>query len=187
MTQHVPQGQQITDSDITEVMVAQDSSINYVTWAQRGLLSQYTAETDLVPGTLLIGPMLTTTPAVSSNLMTIAVALKDDQYPPSLGVGDTVSAYYVGPPANSNSSSQDVTILLATTVKILSLPVGGSSDGSANNVFEVSVDKADAMNVLAASDESHLVFTSGASTAGSGNSAPGATVPSPSASSSAAT
>ena len=188
VTQHVPQGQQITDSDITEVMVAQDSSIDYVTWAQRGLLSQYTAETDLVPGTLLIGPMLTTTPAAAGDLMTIAVALKDDQYPPSIGVGDTVSAYYIGPPANSNSSSQDVTILLATTVKILSLPaLGGSSDGSASNVFEVSVDKADALNVLAASDESHLVFTSGANTAGGGNPAPTTAVASPSATNAAAT
>ena len=180
ITQHVAEGQQVTESDISEVMVAKDSSINYVTWSERDLLGQYTAETDLVPGTLLIGPMLTTTPASAGNLMTIAVVLKAGQYPPNVGVGDTVSAYYVGPPASSSSSSsQDVTLLLATSVKILSLPAQNSG-GSSINVFEVSVDKTDATSLLAASDESHLVFTSGASGA---NTAP-STVPTPSASTS---
>lgn len=160
VTQHVAQGQQITDGDISEVMVAQDSSINYVTWSQRDLLSQYTAETDLVPGTLLIGQMLNSSPAADSNLMTIAVSLQSAQYPPSIGVGDTVSAYYVGPPP-TNSSNGDVTVLLATSVKIVELPAAGSS--SSGNIFEISVDKADAPNLMAASQEEHLVFASGAS------------------------
>jgi hypothetical protein len=109
VTQHVAQGQQITDADISEVMVAQDSSINYVMWSQRGLLSQYTAETDLVPGTLLVGQMLNSAPAADGNLMTFAVSLTSSQYPPSIGVGDTVSAYYVGPPPG-DSSGADVTL-----------------------------------------------------------------------------
>jgi hypothetical protein len=172
VTRHVSQGQQVTDADISEVMVAKDPSINYVTWAQRGLLSQYTAETDLVPGTLLIGQMLTTAPAANSNLMTIAVTLKDGQYPPSLGVGDTVSAYYVGAAQSSSgsasSSGTDVTQLLSASVKILELPSGDSSGSSSGNVFEVSVDKADAPALLAASAESDLVFTSGANSASAG-------------------
>lgn len=168
VTQQVAQGQQVTATDISEVMVAQDASINYVTWSQRGLLSQYTAKTDLVAGTLLVGQMLTTAPAAAGNEMTIAVSLKDSQYPPSIGVGDTVSALYVGPGSDtsSTSSSADVTLVLSTSVKIVALPGSGDSSDSSDNVFEVSVDKADAPSLLSASDEGHLVFTSGASAAG---------------------
>jgi len=167
VTQRVSQGQQITDSDITEVMVAQDRSINYVTWGQRGLLGQYTAQTDLVPGTLLVGQMLTTAPVATGNAMTIAVKLQDAQYPPSIGVGDTVSAYYVGPaPASGGSAAStggggDQPQLLSASVKILSLPTDANSSSS-DQIFEVSVDKTDATALLAASAEGYLVFTTGA-------------------------
>jgi hypothetical protein len=165
VTKQVAQGRQVTEADISEVMVAQDASINYVTWSQRNLLSQYTAKTDLVPGTLLIGQMLTTAPATGGDQTTIAVSLKDSQYPPSIDVGDTVSALYVGPAADSSGTgTSEVTLVLSTSVKIVSLPsdAGGGSD----NVFEVSVGKADAANLLSASDEGHLVFTTGASAVG---------------------
>jgi hypothetical protein len=169
LTQRVSQGQQITDADISEVMVAQDKTIDYVMWSQRGQLSGYTAQTDLVPGTLLIGEMLTTAPPADSDTMTIAVSLKGDQYPPSVSVGDTVSAYYVGPPqsagtagsSSGSSGNADITQLLSLSVKIISLPSTDQSSSTAD-VFEVSVDKADAANLLSASAENDLVFTSGA-------------------------
>ena len=183
LTQRVSQGQQITSGDITEVMVAQDKTINYVMWDQRDLLSKYTAQTDLVSGSLLIGQMLTTSPAAGSNDATIAVTLKAGQYPPSVSIGDTVNAYYVGPAqdfASSGSSTgsagssgssgsaggADETVLLSTGVKVVQLPyVSGASLGSAassNGVFSVSVDKSDVSALLAASAEGDLVFTSGA-------------------------
>jgi len=174
VTQRVSQGEQIPSADITEVMVAQDKAINYVTWGQRDLLSKYTAQTDLVPGTLLVGQMLTNTPAASANDTTIAVTLKSGQFPPSIAVGDSVNAYYVGPAANFNatgtssasSSSADESVLLSSTVKVVGLPeVSGASLGSSassDNVFTVSVDKSDVSALLAASAEGNLVFTSGA-------------------------
>ena len=179
LTQRVSQGQQITSADITEAMVAQDSTINYVTWAQRGLLTKYTTQTDLVSGTLLVGQMLTTAPAASSNATTIAVTLKAGQFPPSIGVGDTVNAYYVGPAANysgsgsassssstSSSGAADVSVLLSGGVKVVELPTvnGGSlgSSASSNGVFAVSVAKSDVSALLTASAEGDLVFTSGA-------------------------
>jgi hypothetical protein len=172
VTQRVSQGQQITGSDIAEVMVAQDKSIDYVTWSQRGLLGKYTAQADLVPGTLLIGQMLTSAPAAGGNSMTIAVTLKEGQYPPSLAVGDTVSAFFVGPAQGSSSGSGgsaasagtaggDVTQLLTSSVKILALPSDSSGSSSAN-VFEVSVAKTDAATLLSTSAEGYLVFTTGA-------------------------
>jgi len=171
VTKRVPQGQQITSAEITEVMVAEDSNVNYVTWAQRGLLARYTTQTDLVSGTILIGQMLTTEPSSNGSASTMAVTLKSGQFPPSVEVGDTVNAYYVGPPLGSSSSTttssnNDVSTLLSSTVKIVDLPEsGGSSLGSSSssgNVFEISVDKSVVGALLTASAEGDLVFTSGA-------------------------
>ena len=175
LTQRVPQGQQISSADITEVMVAQDKSINYVTWAQRSLLSKYTTQTDLVVGTILVGQMLTTEPASNGSAATIAVTLKSGQFPPSVEVGDTVNAYYVGAPPSSSSSSSggtsgsannDVSTLVSGSVKIIELPQssgsGFGSSATSTNVFEVSVDKSVVGPLLTASAEGDLVFTSGA-------------------------
>lgn len=184
LTQQVPQGQQISAADITEVMVAQDSSINYVTWSERGLLAKYTAQTTLVSGTILIGPMLTTSPTSNGNAATIAVKLAAGQYPP-VSPGSAVNAYYVGtvqdvPPgftdqvpgstsAGSSSSGSsasnagnDVSVLLSNSVTIAQLPGDDSSDSSDGSVFTVSVPKTAVAAVLAASAEGDLVFTSGA-------------------------
>ena len=175
LTQRVPQGQQIAAADITEVMVAQDKGINYVTWSQRALLTRYTTQTDLVAGTILIGQMLTTEPAANGSAATVAVTLKAGQFPPSLEIGDTVNAYYVGPAQGSasssssttgNSSNTDVSTLLSGTVKIVELPQGGGGSfgtaASSNNVFEVTVDKSVVGALLTASAEGDLVLTSGA-------------------------
>lgn len=182
VTKEVPQGQAIPASSISEVMVAQDSGIRYVTWAQRSLLPQYTTETALVPGTILIGTMLTTAPASTGDDTTVAVTLKNGQYPPELSVGDTVNAYYVGTtqdaPAGTvgtsgttsgatsgAAGSADISLLLTGGVKINAVPgsSGSALGGSSNTgVFTVSVAKAYVNEVLAASAEGDLVFTSGA-------------------------
>ena len=97
ITKRVPQGQVVTAADLGEVMVAVDSSISYVTWAQvqHGALAGFTARTDLVPGTLLVGQMLTTALPLAPGQEVVALALKDGEYPLGIQIGDTVSAYYV--------------------------------------------------------------------------------------------
>jgi hypothetical protein len=97
ITKRVPQGQTIAPDEMSEVMVAVDSSISYVTWsqAQAGALKGYTARTDLVPGTLLVGQMLTTALPLAPGQEVVGISLKDGQYPLGIQVGDTVSAYYV--------------------------------------------------------------------------------------------
>jgi hypothetical protein len=185
LTRQVPQGQQISASDITELMVAQDPSINYVTWSERGLLGRYTAQTTLVSGTILIGPMLTLSPTVDGNTATIAVKLSDGQYPPPVSQGSAVNAYFVGsaqdvPPGYASSSigaapsssgsgastaDDDVSVLLSDSVTIVQLPSSGSSlTGTSDDeeVFTVSAPKTAVAALLAASAEGDLVFTSGA-------------------------
>jgi hypothetical protein len=97
ITKRVPQGQTITAAEISEAMVAVDSSISYVTWAQAqaGALKGYTARTDLVAGTLLVGQMLTTELPLAPGQEIVGLSLKDGQYPVGIQVGDTVSAYFV--------------------------------------------------------------------------------------------
>jgi ferric-dicitrate binding protein FerR (iron transport regulator) len=43
ISKEVAQGQQITPADVSEVMVAQNSGINYVLWSQSSLLTKYSA------------------------------------------------------------------------------------------------------------------------------------------------
>lgn len=181
LTQRVPQGQKITSADIAEIMVAQDSSINYVTWAQRDELAKYSAQTTLLQGTILLGQMLTSSPSVDANATTIAVTLKSGQYPPTVDKGSTVNAYYVGPAQGSPGGSggaggsatataganTDVSVLLSSSVTVVQMP--GSSGGGAfsggssgDEVFTVSVDKGSVGSLLTASAEGDLVFTSGA-------------------------
>jgi hypothetical protein len=186
LTQQVPQGQQISDTDITEIMVAQDSSINYVAWDERGQLAKYTAQTTLVAGTILIGPMLTTSPTANGNTTTIAVKLTDGQFPP-VSQGSAVNAYFVGqasdvPPgyasaggaasgsgsssSSSNSSgssaNNDISVLLSDSVIIVQMPDESDSSSSDDEVFTVSVPKTAVGGLLAASAEGDLVLTSGA-------------------------
>ena len=179
LTQQVPQGQQISEADIAEIMVAQDSNINYVTWAERGLLGKYTAQTTLVSGTILIGPMLTTSPTATGNTATIAVKLSDGQFP-QVSQGSAVNAYFVGVPGDvppgytvpasqtssgsasgSSGADDDVSVLLSDSVIIVQLPADDSSSAD-DDVFTVSVPKSAVGALLAASAESDLVFTSGA-------------------------
>lgn len=107
----VPQGKSITADDISELMVAADPTISYVTWdqAQAGALKGYTARTDLVAGTLLVGQMLTTELPLAPGEEVVGLSLKDGQYPVGIQVGDTVSAYYVSNKNDDKTGQQYLT------------------------------------------------------------------------------
>ena len=120
IVKRVPQGQTITPDEISEAMVAVDSSISYVTWsqAQAGSLKGYTARTDLVAGTLLVGQMLTTGLPLAPGQEVVGLSLKDGQYPIGIQAGDTVSAYYVTN-KNQEANGQQYLSLGFTTVPIV--------------------------------------------------------------------
>jgi hypothetical protein len=171
VTAQVPQGQQITGADITEVMVAKNSDINYVLWAQQTLLDKYSAATDLLPGTLLIGQMLTNQVAADPNQVLVPLVLKPGDYPSNVDIGQVVSAYYVpGSSTSTSTSASGATIALQagpidTDVKIISLPETASGDlnsSSSDDVFTVSVDKGSAAALLQASATSTLVLVAAA-------------------------
>lgn len=101
----VSAGGRISSSDITEARVAQDGGIDYVPWRQRTMLDRYHARTDLVPGTLLIGSMLTDGPTVHAGQVVVGLSLKSGQYPVGLAKGDHVALYYVGTSGRTASRS----------------------------------------------------------------------------------
>jgi hypothetical protein len=111
ITKRVPQGEEVTADDISEVMVAVDPNISYVTWAQArvGALHGYTARTDLVPGTLLVGPMLTAAVPLAPGQQVIGLSLKDGEYPVGVQAGDTVSVYYVSNHNDDKTAQQFLT------------------------------------------------------------------------------
>jgi hypothetical protein len=96
VTKRVSAGEKVPDSAISSVMVAKDSDVQYVEWAQRGLLTKYRASTDLVPGSVLVGPMLTKQQGPKANQVVVGLSLKGGQYPAGLKAGDMVAAYRVG-------------------------------------------------------------------------------------------
>jgi hypothetical protein len=161
ITKRVPQGQPVADTAITEVMVAVDSSISYVTWAQRGLLSQYTAETDLLPGTILVGQMLTTSVPLPQGSEVVGVSLKEGQYPSGIQDGDTVSAYFVSNKNDQNTGQQYLgngftTGPVVAGVKVYS--VGTPSTTSSNLDISLVLAQQDASAVVQAASGGNLVL-----------------------------
>ena len=162
VTTQVAQGQPITAADITEVMVAQDSNINYVLWSQESLLGKYTAAANLLPGTLLIGQMLTTQASTNPNQVLIPLVLKAGEYPSGVNVGQTLTAYYV-PGSSAADSSGGITQQAGPidSVTIVSLP-GSETGDSSDDVFTVSVDKSSATALLQYSAADSVILVANA-------------------------
>jgi hypothetical protein len=97
ITERVPAGQPIPQSAIESVLVADDPSIHYVPWNQRGALEEeLRPNTDLVAGTILVGEMLSGEETLPEDQVMIGLSLQPGQFPTGLEPGDTVRAYWVG-------------------------------------------------------------------------------------------
>jgi hypothetical protein len=139
ITQRVPAGQSITSSSISEVMVAADPGISYVKWSQTSQLSQYTAATDLVPGTLLVGQMLTTATSLPAGSQIVPLALKDGQYPDGIQVGDVVSAYYVSNKNDALTGQQFTADGYTTPSIVADVPVYAVSSSGTSGAIDISL------------------------------------------------
>ncbi len=97
ITERVPAGERVPASAMDSVLVAEDSSVNYVPWSQRQQVADdLRASTDLVAGTVLVGEMLTGEESLPQDEVLIGVSLQPGQYPAGLEAGDSVAAYWVG-------------------------------------------------------------------------------------------
>lgn len=104
VTQEIPAGGSVTGSNMTSVMVAEDSSIHYVPWAQHEALEKMKAVSTIPAGVVAVGEMFGDEAGVAAGKATVGLSLKAGQYPTGLKAGDTVAAYRVGSDSGSGSS-----------------------------------------------------------------------------------
>ncbi|KAF4405101.1 hypothetical protein [Streptomyces lycii] len=97
ITEEVPVGKPVPASAMESVMVAQDSGVDYVKWAQKDLVTEkYRTATPLVEGSLLVGSMLTDESGLPEGKVVVGLSLKGGQFYKGIKSGDTVSAFRVG-------------------------------------------------------------------------------------------
>lgn len=107
VTQEIPAGGTVTNSNVTSVMVADDSSINYVKWSQLGDLKKLKAVSTIPAGVVAVGEMFGDDAGVAQGKATVGLSLKEGQYPSGLQAGDTVAVYRVGSDSGSGSGANN--------------------------------------------------------------------------------
>ncbi len=106
VTQSIPAGESVTDSNVTSVMVAADDSIHYVEWSQLPDLKRLKALNTVPKGAVAVGEMFGKKSELPDGKASVGLALKEGQYPANLKAGDMVAAYHVGSNAGSRSGDE---------------------------------------------------------------------------------
>jgi len=164
VTKEIPVGGKVTDSDVTSVMVAEDSDINYVKWAQLGTLKTLKAVTTIPTGTVVMGQMFGDEAGASDGKTLVGLSLKAGQFPAGIKVGDTVAAYRVtdgGSSSNSSAStSGNSNSVLTDKATVTNVPSADSDDivGSANSAYTLAVDSDVAPALAQAAANSQVVL-----------------------------
>lgn len=164
ITQRVPKGQPVPQSAIKSVMVAEDSDVQYVTWDKRTQLSKYRAATDLVPGTVMVGGMLSESKGLNAGKVVVGLSLKAGQYPSGLHAGDSVAAYRTGTTGSTSSTAPGGKEPLTNDATVQSVDGGGegaSVSGAKAVSVVVSESEAQALASAASNNEVSLVITPG--------------------------
>ncbi|MFJ8791096.1 hypothetical protein [Streptomyces sp. NPDC102462] len=171
ITQEIPAGGSVTDSNVTSVMVAEDSGINYVPWAQVDGLKKLKAKSTIPGGVVAVGQMFTTEHGPEAGKATVGLALKEGQYPSGLKAGDIVAAYRVGGNSGSSgggssesSSSAGSGSVIVEQARVTSVPKKSDELVSSTNLavtLAVDGDKAAALAQAASNGEVALVRVPG--------------------------
>ncbi|OIK01206.1 hypothetical protein [Streptomyces monashensis] len=181
VTQPIQVGQSVNSSNSTSVMVAADSSIDYVRWDQLGALKDYKARTTIYPGTIVVGQMFTKGDVLPAGKAVVGVSLKDGQYPADIQAGDTVAVYNVdsggsgsgktgtGAGTGSSSSGSASSGAPIATAKVgYKKDSGDATISSGNLSLTLIVDQADAAAVARAASNGAVAVVH-VSDSGSGN------------------
>jgi hypothetical protein len=166
VTQEIPAGGTVTESNATSVLVADDDAINYVKWDQLATLKTLKAKSTIYKDTVVMGQMFGSDAGTADGKTLVGLSLKAGQYPSGIKVGDTVAAYRVtdgGSSSNSSAStSGDSDSLLADKAIVTAVPVANSDDivGSATTAYTLAVDSdvAPALAQAAANGQVALVL-----------------------------
>ncbi|MFF4112008.1 hypothetical protein [Streptomyces sp. NPDC001714] len=178
ITQEIPAGSSVTGSNVTSVMVADDSSIHYVRWSQLESLKKLKAMSTIPAGAVAVGEMFGSGSKLPAGKSTVGLALKEGQYPSGIEVGDTVAAYRVsgsstgGSSSGGSSSSSGSDSLITGDARVSAVPDDKSSSelvSSTSYAITLTVDSAKAAELAdaASNGEVALVLVPGVS--GTGN------------------
>ncbi|WP_371669806.1 hypothetical protein OG985_20500 [Streptomyces sp. NBC_00289] len=107
VTEDIPAGEPVKDSDVTSVMVAADDSINYVEWSKLDTLKTLKAKSTIYADTVVMGQMFAEGESLPAGKAAVGVALKEGQYPSDIKAGDTVAVYNVDTSGSGSSGSSD--------------------------------------------------------------------------------
>ncbi|MFJ5998008.1 hypothetical protein [Streptomyces sp. NPDC092370] len=105
VTKEIQAGESVTNSDVTPVMVADDDSINYVTWDQLDTLKTLKAKSTIYSDTVVMGQMFAKKAGLPAGKASVGLALKEGTYPADIKAGDIVSAYRVNSTGSGSNSS----------------------------------------------------------------------------------
>ncbi|WP_405647112.1 hypothetical protein [Streptomyces sp. NBC_00019] len=168
VTEEIQAGGSVTNSNVTSVMVAEDSSIHYIKWSLLDDLKKLKAVSTIPAGAVAVGEMFGDKVAASDGKTLVGLSLKAGQFPTGIKVGDTVAAYRVteGGSATGNSSAStsgsDNSLLVGKAV-VTATPGDKGDDelvGSTNSAYTLAVgsDEAAALAQAAANNEVVLVL-----------------------------
>ncbi|MER6532682.1 hypothetical protein ACWDE0_23445 [Streptomyces sp. 900105755] len=172
ITQEIPAGSSVTGSDVTSVMVADDSSIHYVRWSQLESLKKLKAVSTIPAGVVAVGEMFGSGSKLPAGKSTVGLALKEGQYPSGIEIGDTVAAYRVtgssssGGSSSGGSSSSGTDSLITGDARVSAVPEDKSgSDFTASTNYAITLtvnsDKAAELADAASNGEVALVLVPG--------------------------
>ncbi|MFE5035534.1 hypothetical protein ACWDFR_27265 [Streptomyces sp. 900105755] len=146
ITQEIPAGSSVTGSNVTSVMVADDSSIHYVRWSQLESLKKLKAVSTIPAGVVAVGEMFGSGSKLPAGKSTVGLALKEGQYPSGIEIGDTVAAYRVtgssssGGSSSGGSSSSGTDSLITGNARVSAVPEDkGSSDFTASTNYAITL------------------------------------------------
>ncbi len=105
ITEEIPAGQAVNDSNTTSVMVAEDPGIHYVQWSQLDALKKLKAVTT-IPAAWSPSAMFGEEAKVPEGKALVGLSLKEGQYPAGLKSGAAVAAYRVGGTSRSGSGDE---------------------------------------------------------------------------------
>lgn len=169
VTDEIPAGGSVTDSNVTSVMVAEDSSVHYIKWSLLDDLKKLKAVNTIPAGAVAVGEMFGDKVAASDGKTLVGLSLKAGQFPSGIKVGDTVAAYRVTEGGSSSSGNSSASTsggsnsLLAAKAVVTATPGAKSDDdlvGSTNSAYTLAVgsDEAAALAQAAANNEVVLVL-----------------------------
>lgn len=122
ISQPVAAGQQIPAGALEEVQIG-NTGIDYISWAERGRVTQAYAAVPLVKGALLTNGMVAQNDAATGGRVIVGLALKPGQLPAGgLRPGDRVSLYGVG---GQNSVGARAGTTLAEDAVVYAVAAGG--------------------------------------------------------------